>query len=252
VAMDTGVEHGQHPDTGAAGPPDGTGGRAPQGPAARPHPAHGEHASHRGHHVAPPDVAARRVPLDDVPTTILDLRTAFAEAGPQDAAPLGVVTVEREHPARAALAFLAVLALIAGVASGIVVGTARAGQAVYDRLFGPPQCTAAQVADGSSLEAWLLAVMQEAAGPTAKVVRVGCVTEGVLDPLTGQAASATVGAGKTADKLVARLKKRDCTLGTATPSGRRSCTVSVGGRLAVLELRPAGSKKTVTVTVSFR
>jgi hypothetical protein len=218
VAIDTGVARGPDPGTDAA-----------------------------------PDEAEQRPAVDDAPTTILDLRTAFAEAGPRDAAPLGVVTVEREHPARAGLAFLAVLALIAAVAGGAVVGTAKAGQAVYDRLFGPAQCTATEVADGSALEAWLLAVMREASGPTAKVNRIGCLTEGVLDPLTGQAVTSTVGAGKPEKALVAMLKKKhDCTLGAATPSGRRSCTVSVAGRLAVLELRPAANKKTVTATVSFR
>jgi hypothetical protein len=182
---------------------------------------------------------------------ILDLRTAFAQAGPHGAGPLGLVRVEREHPARAGLAFLAVLALIAAAAGGAVVGAAAAGRAVYDRLFGPAQCTASQVADGAALEAWLLGATREALGEKAAVTRSGCLTEGVLDPLTGQSASARAAVGKPSTRLLASLTKRDCTLGPASRAGTRSCTVRVGGRLAVVEVRPKPAKS-VTVTVSFR
>ena len=99
--MDTGVEHGRQPDGGAGqASPDGGGGPGRESTGrdvARPH--------------RPPPMPV----YEDAPTTILDLRAVFAEAGPQDAPPLGVVTVERERPVRAALAFMGVLGLIAVV-----------------------------------------------------------------------------------------------------------------------------------------
>jgi hypothetical protein len=236
--MDTGVEHGPPPDLGAGTPPSGV----------QPRSVAGGH-DHAGHHVSHHAVPAQHDP-DDIPTTILDLRTAFAQAGSQAAAPLGVVRVEREHPLRAALAFMAVLALIAGAAGGIVVGIAAAGKAVYAKLAGPAECSTQQVADGAALEAWLLAVMRDTVGPTARVARFGCAATGALDPLSGQSAAATIGAGRSATRLVAVLRKRDCTLGTASSSGTRSCTAEIGTRLVVVEVRPRAGN--VTTTVSFR
>jgi hypothetical protein len=235
--MDTGVEHGHQPDGGAAqASPDG-GGRPGR--------------KRAGREVATP---VRQPPMpvyEDAPTTILDLRAVFAEAAP-DAPPLGVVTVEREHPVRAALAFMGVLGLIAVAAGGAVVGTAAAGKAIYAKVSGPATCSAAQVAAGAALEQWLLDAARQAAGNGAKVDRTGCTTEGIVDPLEGQAVATTVAAGKPTAKVVAALKSRDCTFGQASPSGVRSCTVTIADNLAALELRPAKDKKTTTFTVTYR
>ena len=227
MVMDTGVEHGRQPD------PAGDAGRGP----------HGGYT----HAPAPAPV------YDDQPTTILDLRRAFAEAGPQDAPPLGIVTVEREHPLRAALAFLAVLVLIAAAAGALVMGVAKVGQSLYDKSSAPPTCSAAQVANGAALEGFLGDVRSAAAGVSADVVRGGCTTEGAADPLTGQSAALTVPAGKQTSAVSAALKEgHDCQFGQASLSGVRVCTVSLGDRLAAVELRPAKNKKTTTFTVTFR
>ncbi len=238
MVMDTGVEHGRQPDGGAGqASPDGGGGPGRES---------------TGRDVAR---AYRQPPMpvyEDAPTTILDLRAVFAEAGPQDAPPLGVVTVERERPVRAALAFMGVLGLIAVAAGGAVVGTAAAGKALYERVSGPPQCSASQVAAGAALETWLLDAARQAAGGAAEVARTGCMTEGIVVPPEGQAVSTTVAAGKPTSKVVAALKSRDCTFGQASPSGVRTCTVTVANKLAALELRPAKDKKTTTFTVTYR
>ncbi len=237
MAMDTGVQHGPQPDVHAP-TTDGTSG-----------PGGGDSPVHDGEDG--PAAPSRAVPHDDVPTTILDLRTAFAEAGAEDSPPLGMVQVEREHPMRAAIAFLAVLAFIALAAGAVVVGVVRAGHAVYDRVAGPASCSQRQVADGAALETWLLATTRSAVGASAAVRRTGCVTAGGLDPLTGQSATTTVRAGTATTRMVAVLKKRGCTLGAASPSGRRTCTVEVGGRLTSVELKPDRAKKTTVVTVNF-
>lgn len=189
---------------------------------------------------------------EDAPTTILDLRAVFAEAGPRDAPPLGVVTVEREHPVRAALAFMGMLGLIAVAAGGAVAGVAAAGKAVYAKVSGPAQCSAGQVAAGAALEQWLLEAARQAAGDAAEVARTGCATAGVTAPPEGQAVSTTVAAGKPTAKVVAALKTLDCTFGQASASGVRTCTVTVADRLAALELRPAKDKKSTTFTVTYR
>ena len=231
--MDTGVEHGRQPDP-AGGRDTGT---------------HGAQAG--------PDVvryAPAPAPVyDDVPTTILDLRQAFAEAGPQNAPPLGVVAVEREHPLRAALAFLAVLALIAGAAGGLVMGVAAIGKSLYDKTSAPPTCSVGQVADGKALVDFVSEVRSQAPGVTADVVRTGCATEGLADPLTGQSAALTVAAGKQTSAVSSALaKQHDCQFGQASLSGVRLCTVAIGERAAAVELRPAKNKKTTTFTVTFR
>ena len=225
--MDTGVEHGRQPD------PAGDAGRAPQ--------------AGYTHAPAPAPV------YDDQPTTILDLRRAFAEAGPKDAPPLGIVTVEREHPLRAALAFMAVLALIAGAAGGLVMGIASVGKSLYEKSSAPPTCSATQVANGTALTGFLTDVKAAAADVTADVVRTGCATEGAADPLTGQSAALTVPAGKQTSAIASVLKsEHDCQFGQASLSGVRVCSVALGDRLAAVELRPAKNKKTTTFTVAFR
>ena len=156
---------------------------------------------------------------EDVPTTILDLRAVFAEAGPEDAPPLGVVTVEREHPLRAALAFMGVLGLIALAAGGVVVGTAALGKAVYAKVSGPATCSAAQVASGAALEQWLLDAARQAAGEGARVNRTGCVTEGVVDPLEGQAVSTSVGVGKPTSRSSRRSRAATAPSGRPAPAG---------------------------------
>lgn len=236
--MDTGVGHGRAPDPDAGGssgqPATGEPGttfiaiEAPTGPPLPPQPVY-----------------------EDVPTTILDLRQAFAEAGPHGAPPLGIVASEQERPVRAGVAFVVVLLVIAGVATGLVMGVAAAGKAVYAKLSGPKDCSAAQVSDGVALESWLTPV-SVAAGPGIDIVRTGCVTPGVLDPLTGQSAAITVRAGRPTNAVVTALKRRDCTLGTPSQSGVRTCTVEVGGRLGSVELRPAKDRRTTTFTVAFR
>lgn len=227
--MDAGVEHGRQPD------PAGDAGQEPQG-------------GYSGMHAPAPAPV-----YDDQPTTILDLRRAFAEAGPEDAPPLGVVTVQREHPFRAALAFLGVLALIAGAAGGLVLGIATVGKNLYEKSSAPPTCSAAQVANGTALADFLTDVASGAAGVTAEVVRAGCTTEGITDPLTGQSAALTVPAGKQTSAVAAVLaKKHECQFGQASQSGVRICSVPLGTRLAAVELRPAKDRKTSTFTVAFR
>lgn len=227
VVMDTGVERGSETGRGTAAPSD----------------AHAEQQQ---------EYAQQRPVYDDAPTMILDLRAAFAEAGPSDAPPLGIVQVEREHPVRAGLAFLAVLGLIAAGAGGLVVATAAIGKAAYDRFAGPPQCTTAQVADGDALAGWLTDLTRETVGTGTKIVRTGCTTAGVLDPLDGQSAAITVGASKPDDKVIAALKQRDCSFGQSSTTGVRSCTVEIGSRLAAVELRPSKDRTVTTFTVSFR
>jgi hypothetical protein len=241
--MDTGVEHGRQPDTGE---PAASATGSPDDAVTGPGPA--EHA---------PGPTTQALPAltydDDAPTMILDLRAAFAEAGPPGAAPLGIVESTPERPVRAAIAFLAVLALIAGVAGGVVVAVASAGRAVYASVFGPAQCSAAQVADGATLENWLRGVLDSAAAQDVEVLRTGCVTVDVLDPLTGQAASATVAAGGVAKKVEGALKETvDCTFGAASSTGAKFCTVNIGTRLGVVSYRPAADKKTVEISVNYR
>jgi hypothetical protein len=231
--MDTGVEHGRQPD------PAGDAGREPQG-------------GYAGSYPSTPRPAPAPV-YDDQPTTILDLRRAFAEAGPQDAPPLGVVTVQREHPLRAALAFMAVLALIAGAAGGLVMGIASVGKSLFAKSSAPPTCSATQVASGTALADFLSGVASSASGVTAEVVRAGCRTEGVADPLTGQSAALTVPAGKQTSAVTSVLtKQHDCQFGQASLSGVRVCSVPLGTGLAAVELRPAKNKKSTTFTVTFR
>ena len=223
MVMDTGVEHGRQQDPADdGGSPYGYGGPAP----------------------APV--------YDDQPTTILDLRRAFAEAGPQDAPPLGIVTVEREHPVRAALAFLAVLAVIAGVAGGVVMGIASLGKSLYAKTSAPPTCSATQVADGKALQDLLAGVKARAANVTADVVRTGCSTQGAADPGTGESAALTVPAKQVAAVSKVLVDQHDCQFGQASVSGVRVCTVTLGTGLAAVELRPAKNKKTTTFTVTLR
>lgn len=239
--MDTGVDRGRGPD------PAGGQGTGAAGPGVR---------SDVTSDVVPDVVRYAPAPApvyDDVPTTILDLRQAFAEAGPHDAPPLGIVAVEREHPLRAALAFLAVLALIATAAGGLVMGVAAVGKSLYERSAAPATCSAGQVADGTALVGFLTEVRSAVPGVAADVVRTGCATEGLADPLTGQSAALTVTAGKQTSALSSVLtKKHDCQFGQASLSGVRICTVSIGTQLGTVELRPAKDKKTTTYTVTFR